>query len=860
MTIPVDQAGSQLDDLIKQHKLILNDINRYTQDCNANNNAASIAGFNRVINQLSGLQNNLSALKSQTDNKNIITRIEELLKTIQNSTLPNAAAAKVACQKKTPETNPPQVGPVPPKTNIPGTSDDTSAGNSGQGTGASNTSQTSTFDNLTPGKRPYNPLGDFASYTYQLSLYAVTPAAYDAFTLSGRKEITALRSAASIADPNLPKSGAYIIAQGGGVNPTIAPRAPGFTYDYFLDNLKIASYVSPKSSGSEVITTTFSFSITEPMGFSLVSNLRRMSDTFKSFSGMSQNMNKPLKHIYILGIKFYGYDDEGNIRTGQDKDSFGNPYDPVAGKNNTLFERFYDIEIYSFKFKLDGKATVYNIQAVSKPPDASFSQIRGVITNDLSVNGSTVADALQSLVERLNSTQASAVAENKIKQANTYKLQFATAEDERIIGQQRLVSEINLRALRTGSAPPSTTPGESVEQPVSTGFDATNGTFQMREGTSVIQAINQIVTSSTFLKNQLDTIYKATPPDKQSDSYQEEVSVAAEPTRWYNLSSTISNARWDDFVGDWAYDITYIIRAYETPVSTGPYSALSAYVYPGAFKQYSYWFTGENKEVLSYDINFENNYWLATIDPSAYGVSASQWGEPIQVWNQQNALPRYLPGQGTEAQNNYLTFLYDPAAVALSKLNILGDPDFLCFDSSSLGFLSRSAYAPDGFAVNPLTGFMFVEIIFKEGVDYNINKGTFTINDNIYFWSYPETVRANTKYKNGIILLVYKIDSTFAGGKFTQSLSTTLPAFPNDPQINFREESARNAKPSPAFGNGQSAVSNTGLLSPDTKSNLVNTLRRDAPALAPKITVPNDDNSSQPKVDPSIASSVDPRT
>ena len=43
-----------------------------------------------------------------------------------------------------------------------------------------------------PGSRLQNPLGNFSSYTYQLSLYMITPDAYDEFQASGRKNINAL--------------------------------------------------------------------------------------------------------------------------------------------------------------------------------------------------------------------------------------------------------------------------------------------------------------------------------------------------------------------------------------------------------------------------------------------------------------------------------------------------------------------------------------------------------------------------------------------------------------------------------------------------------------------------------------------
>ena len=54
----------------------------------------------------------------------------------------------------------------------------------------STASQTASGSASTPGRRLTNPLADLASSNYQLSLYMITPDAYDAFTASGRTNWT----------------------------------------------------------------------------------------------------------------------------------------------------------------------------------------------------------------------------------------------------------------------------------------------------------------------------------------------------------------------------------------------------------------------------------------------------------------------------------------------------------------------------------------------------------------------------------------------------------------------------------------------------------------------------------------------
>ena len=86
-----------------------------------------------------------------------------------------------------------------------------------------------------PGRRLKNPLGSLASYNYQVSLYMITPDAYDAFTASGRNDVEALQTDGA--------GGAFLIAQSGGINNNNAKRAPGFEFDYYIDNLEISQWL-----------------------------------------------------------------------------------------------------------------------------------------------------------------------------------------------------------------------------------------------------------------------------------------------------------------------------------------------------------------------------------------------------------------------------------------------------------------------------------------------------------------------------------------------------------------------------------------------------------------------------------------
>ena len=107
-----------------------------------------------------------------------------------------------------------------------------------------------------------NPLGDFSSYNYQLSLYMVSPSAYNDFVTN--KTLT----------PSSP--GVVLVAQSGGINRETEKRAEGFEHDYFLDNLMIKGYLTPSGTSSPAMNFEVTFTVTEQYGFSFVNNLKKI--------------------------------------------------------------------------------------------------------------------------------------------------------------------------------------------------------------------------------------------------------------------------------------------------------------------------------------------------------------------------------------------------------------------------------------------------------------------------------------------------------------------------------------------------------------------------------------------------------
>jgi len=99
---------------------------------------------------------------------------------------------------------------------------------------------------------------------------------------------------------------------------------------------------------------------------------------------------------------------------------------------------------------------------------------------------------------------------------------------------------------------------------------------------------------------------------------------------------------------------------------------------------------------------------------------------------------------------------------------------------------------------------VFIEINFREAVDYNDTTGLMDINENIIFWKYPKEL--NIK---GVSYRLISVKSSFSKGKFTQDLECRINTFPNTAES--------------ATGRGNSAVTTGDLARADRRADLAAT-------------------------------------
>jgi hypothetical protein len=675
------------------------------------------------------------------------------------------------------------------------------------------------FGKPKPGKRLENPLSNFSSYTYQLSLYMITPDAYNAFIDSGRTNINAIDNITaggkeSIAQANqsfrdvgtsnsaptrsvgsppassstlsstVNKGGAFLVAQSGGINNNTDQRAPGFDTDFYIEDLKFTHLVSPNETQAACTVLEISFKIIEPYGFSFIAKLKKAQMALQARSsalGYDKVMNAT-RNVFILGIKFLGYDENGDlIDPNRQSSTLGNPIGNARG----IYERFVDIKINEMKFRLDGKSVTYNINAIEFPISIALGTKRGILEHDASVEGSTVREALTTgagyggngLLSKLNKDQKYLKDTGAIEIAAEWDFKFQG--DAEKIASASLISPADLdkrfwpqstvkTAKEANAKKDKNPPNNSIRRITFTG------------GTPILQAINEIIKQSSYLEKALLAVTKSeTEPDNTTPLTANELNNPSPAViEWFNVRPEVQNLGWDNKQKDFVFKTTYYIQTYSTPYTLSAYAGLTSPYY-GPDKRYDYWFTGKNSELLKLDVAFDNNFYVTTYTGSPdYDIDKAGLNDiPAIAGKQQNQSKQGFLNFGAESPNSYMASLFDIKAWAASKLTILGDPDFLMGGvTNNLDTLGDKFYGSDGYTINPSGRQVFIEVNFNNPQDYDNDSGLLSMNDSIYFFDYPKIIKEDLDSRGGgIILQVVKAISSFNKGKFEQQLDC-IPA------------------------------------------------------------------------------------
>jgi hypothetical protein len=671
------------------------------------------------------------------------------------------------------------------------------------------------IDALYPGARKDNPLSFFSSYTYGLTLYMCTPDYTSAYMLN--------EPAGTLPTGNAPDGRPwdkqlFVVAQSGGINNRSQNRAftndltGGLQYpplgnysgfnnglDFYIDDLTFKTQIQDNTVNSD-----FKFKITEPQGFSLIQRLRIavaelnvLSDLLgKSGTGSGNQIGSASapglrNQNYILAIRFYGYDAGGEIVLPT---SVPEPYAPrfPPSVSTSIAERFFPITISEMNFKLGSGSTVYDCSAVLTT-NKSQGLDNGLIktTSEVQSYDGTVGAALDSLMAKLNKDVRDIFEKNpdtKDMPLTTYSWEELPLSATRgPIGSSLLIDDKDIEKLLTPFASKlNVTQSNSVANQFTNAAANIKGrSLSFAAGKKVLSAIDDIIVKSNFVTQSLVGV---------TDGEPETVSTQIQnntPLRWYSVNVVTTIKGFNTVTNNWNYDILYQLRIYDVPYVRSSLVKNKS-IFRGPYKYYPYFFTGQNQEVLDFEVDL-NNLYLQVVGLSAADLKLNTAQSDAAIISFQGGVPGAVEGgklnKGSEHNNAVRATLFSPDSLAKAKLKIMGDPDYLMPIVGVYQKLSSDArasvneiYGPD-FTINPFTGQVHIQVYFKTAEDYNNpgyngkpNDGLLDVTDQLQFYNskqQEDNTIQNSLSKNGIDGLIYKvmfIDSTFSKGQFTQML------------------------------------------------------------------------------------------
>lgn len=654
------------------------------------------------------------------------------------------------------------------------------------------------FDELGPSFTPQSAIGaipridprpnildQYASYTYNISLYALSVENYnnlvDNSTLDNRIPGEEILS--------------HLLISSGGINNS--NRDEFFGEDFYIDDLSLMLIPGTTTRSRNTNAINIDFKIFEPYGVTLLDRL------FKIAKEILDEGNQMIHMPYLLRIDFKGYKDDGSNKKIPDA------------------TRWIPLKIHTIDFKVTGGGAEYSVGAYpfnSSAFDPKIITIRNnveitartigeVFTSGLTsiVKTPTERDAFSaeeqdvdagklfdiklrkhnSIVEFLNFYEKDAATNKPSANSSNEENSYTTVrhrydikidpeiKDARIMYKNEkdtdLINRLPMIRKKT----------ERMEQYYQNLIKkikiSEKNLVTINGGTTLDSIMNILIPYSTYIENQINL---------------DGADLEGKTLRWYRINPTVKILEWDKKRRQYAYDIVYHIIPSNIFGLTFPGAPKGKMI--GAHKTYNYIYSGENINVINFDIQFNLGYYeTMTIGTreNRRGITA-QKGDGAGTTTKDSTRQDHTGGLVQTRERNFDLFdkiMAEGYDLVNLDLEIIGDPAYIIqnaiFYQQPLrnGDVLEEPFLPDG-SVNYDYSDLFINIKFNSPRDYNPESGLATKTTTSSF---------SGRYK------ITQIDSIFSNGKFTQTLRG-LRMEEQDSTINtaeiINEEDERNSE------------------------------------------------------------------
>lgn len=243
-----------------------------------------------------------------------------------------------------------------------------------------------------------NILDQYASYTYSLSWYLLTPEQFTNMTNAKKLDITQWSLLVQSGGAATQQAG---VSQQSNLTEQTASAVSGrnkyFSLDYYIDDFEITTTLG---GGGPATLTQLSFKVTEPNGLTLLPNLTNAVRDFYQDTAAENN-----SAFYVMTVNFYGWDINGHLIT--DPTANKGVVGATPGVSNAVVTRYYPFIIAKLEFKMANKIIEYQITGGPHAFEYGQSTATGSIPYNIELTGETVKDILSGTkVNVFNETSA----------------------------------------------------------------------------------------------------------------------------------------------------------------------------------------------------------------------------------------------------------------------------------------------------------------------------------------------------------------------------------------------------------------------------------------------------------------------
>lgn len=462
-----------------------------------------------------------------------------------------------------------------------------------------------------------NPLHALPSYTYNISLHVLSPLHYKE-TLESSQYI-----------PN------ESVLIGGAGRYASDQRAPAFRdVDFYIHDLKMLSIIGANRHSQNANVINLSFTIIEPNGATLLNRIIDTARFIKEKNGLKNDPNH-LDLPYLLEIEFVGYDDNGI---------------PIPARTSP-FTKYIPIKIISMKFKVTSKGAEYRCDAIPYNHHALSNTVATVPVNIqvtaetvgdffLAKPGSDAGDALKQEVDEFNESQrekteaaknikdedgradalkeVSAEYKNKIFKASSYsdainaafkliKANRNTQEADSIefviddeIAKSRIdsveaTSSISTTPMTEEGTHSSASPGAIVRNQIN---------ININSGTNLLQVIETIVLGSLYIRDEV-----INPSDPADAARFKKMLEEKKKMNWFRVIPEIVLKDYDPVRNEFGKLYRYHIVKW--PITNNLIKYASNGIPDKVQKSYNYIFTGENNDIIDFQLDFDMLYYVS---------------------------------------------------------------------------------------------------------------------------------------------------------------------------------------------------------------------------------------------------------